>query len=289
MQIPGVRFPLCPYSNIKEYRSVTSSQRQLILVDRKNLSKVKPVKSLVKGLTKTGGRNNQGRLTAFRKGGGHKRKYRQITFKRNNLNGVVEAIEHDPNRSAFIARLKTDYGNWAYILAPEDLQIGQRIETSERAPFEPGNALPLKKIPIGSTIHNIELEPGRGGQFLRAAGAFGQLVEKITDKKLVRIKLISGEQRLINEEALATLGVVSNIDNKNQNLGKAGRNRWLGKRPVVRGVAMNPVDHPHGGGEGKTSGGRHPVTPWGRLTKGPKTRRTKRPNPFRLQDLNKRR
>jgi large subunit ribosomal protein L2 len=240
-------------------------------------------------LNKSGGRNNQGRLTAFRKGGGHKRKYRQITFKRNNLNGVVEAIEHDPNRSAFIARLKTDYGNWAYILAPQDLQIGQRIESGERAPIEVGNALPLRKIPIGSTIHNIELEPGRGGQFLRAAGAFGQLVEKMQDRKLVRIKLISGEQRLIHEDALATLGVISNIDNKNQKLGKAGRNRWLGKRPVVRGVAMNPVDHPHGGGEGKTSGGRHPVTPWGRLTKGPKTRRTKRPNPFRLQDLNRRR
>ena len=186
-------------------------------------------------------------------------------------------------------RLKTDYGNWAYILAPQDLQIGQRIESGERAPIEVGNALPLRKIPIGSIIHNIELEPGRGSQFLRAAGAFGQLVEKMQDRKLVRIKLISGEQRLIHEDALATLGVISNIDNKNQKLGKAGRNRWLGKRPVVRGVAMNPVDHPHGGGEGKTSGGRHPVTPWGRLTKGPKTRRTKRPNPFRLQDLNRRR
>lgn len=274
---------------MKEYNPRTSSQRQLILVDRRHLSKDKPVKSLATGLSKSGGRNNQGRLTAFRKGGGHKRKYRQITFKRNNLNGVVEAIEHDPNRSAFIARLKTDYGNWAYILAPQDLQIGQRIESGERAPFEIGNALPLRKIPIGSIIHNIELEPGRGGQFLRAAGAFGQLVEKMQDRKLVRIKLISGEQRLIHEDALATLGVVSNIDNKNQKLGKAGRNRWLGKRPVVRGVAMNPVDHPHGGGEGKTSGGRHPVTPWGRLTKGPKTRRTKRPNPFRLQDLNRRR
>jgi len=274
---------------MKEYNPRTSSQRQLILVDRRHLSKDKPVKNLATGLNKSGGRNNQGRLTAFRKGGGHKRKYRQITFKRNNLNGVVEAIEHDPNRSAFIARLKTDYGNWAYILAPQDLQIGQRIESGERAPIEVGNALPLRKIPIGSIIHNIELEPGRGSQFLRAAGAFGQLVEKMQDRKLVRIKLISGEQRLIHEDALATLGVISNIDNKNQKLGKAGRNRWLGKRPVVRGVAMNPVDHPHGGGEGKTSGGRHPVTPWGRLTKGPKTRRTKRPNPFRLQDLNRRR
>lgn len=274
---------------MKEYKPITSSQRQLILVDRRQLSKDKPVKSLVKGQTKSGGRNNQGRLTAFRKGGGHKRKYRQITFNRNKLNGVVEAIEHDPNRSAFIARLKTDYGHWAYILAPQNLQIGQRIESGDRAPLEIGNALPMKKIPVGHPIHNIELEPGRGGQFLRAAGAVGEMVEKISEKKLVRIKLTSGEQRLIHEDALATIGVLSNLDNKNQKMGKAGRNRWLGKRPSVRGVAMNPIDHPHGGGEGKTSGGRHPVTPWGHLTKGPKTRKTKKVNPFRLQNPNKRR
>ena len=232
------------------------------------------------GLNKSGGRNNQGRLTAFRKGGGHKRKYRQITFKRNNLNGVVEAIEHDPNRSAFIARLKTDYGNWAYILAPQDLQIGQRIESGERAPIEVGNALPLRKIPIGSIIHNIELEPGRGGQFLRAAGAFGQLVEKMQDRKLVRIKLISGEIRHINKNCKATIGEVSNSDQKNIKLGKAGRKRYLGFRPKVRGVVMNPVDHPHGGGEGRTSGGRNPVTPWGVSTKGKKTRNNKKTDIF---------
>ena len=276
------------YIEMKNYNPTTSSQRHLILIDRTGLSKDKPVKSLVKGNNKTGGRNNQGKLTSFRKGGGHKKKYRKITFKRQGLNGTVEAIEYDPNRSAFIAKILTDYNKWAYILAPHELQLGQRVESGERAPFEIGNALPMRKIPIGSDIHNIELEPGRGAQFLRAAGTFGTLVEKIQDSDLVRIKLRSGEQRLIHKDALATIGIVSNIDNKNQKLGKAGRSRWLGKRPVVRGVAMNPVDHPHGGGEGKTSGGRHPVTPWGRLTKGPKTRRIKKPNPFRLQDLNQR-
>jgi len=192
----------------------------------------------------------------------------------------VEKIEYDPNRSAFIARIRSDGGDLRYILAPNKLAIGQRIESGLKANISVGNSLPLSKIPIGTLIHNVELKPGHGGQLLRAAGSYGQLIQKFEDTCMARIKLISGEHRLVPSDCIATIGILSNVDNSNQKLGKAGRKRWLGVKPTVRGVAMNPVDHPHGGGEGKTSGGRHPVTPWGKLTKGTKTRNVKKVNPL---------
>ena len=268
---------------IKKYKPITPSQRGLSLIDRKILSKDKPVKTLTVGLTKKGGRNHQGKITSFKKSGGHKNKYRLIDFKRKNLNGYIEQIEYDPNRSTFIARVRSDEGKLSYILAPNKINIGQRIESGKKASINIGNTLPLSHIPVGTLIHNIELKPGHGGQLMRAAGSYGQLIQKFEKANLTRIKLVSGEHRLIPSECLATIGVLSNIDNSNQKLGKAGRKRWLGVKPTVRGVAMNPVDHPHGGGEGKTSGGRHPVTPWGKLTKGPKTRSVKKVNPLIIQ------
>ena len=268
---------------IKKYRPITPSQRGLSLIDRTSLSNDKPVKSLTKGLTKKSGRNHQGKITSFKKSGGHKNKYRIIDFKRRDLNGYVEKIEYDPNRSAFIARIRSDGGDLRYILAPNKLAIGQRIESGLKANISVGNSLPLSKIPIGTLIHNVELKPGHGGQLLRAAGSYGQLIQKFEDTCMARIKLISGEHRLVPSDCIATIGILSNVDNSNQKLGKAGRKRWLGVKPTVRGVAMNPVDHPHGGGEGKTSGGRHPVTPWGKLTKGTKTRNVKKVNPLIIQ------
>lgn len=285
--VPGVRIPLCPQYNlempIKKYKPITPSQRGLSLIDRNELSKTKPVKSLTKGLSKKGGRNNQGKITSFKKSGGHKNKYRQIDFKRRGLNGYVEGIEYDPNRSTFIARIRSDEGTLHYILAPHKLDIGKRIESGKNAPIAIGNALPLLYIPVGTLIHNVELKPGHGGQLIRAAGSYGQLIQKFEKAKLIRVKLVSGEHRLVSSECWATIGILSNLDNSNQKLGKAGRKRWLGIKPTVRGVAMNPVDHPHGGGEGKTSGGRHPVSPWGKLTKGTKTRSVKKVNPLIIQ------
>ena len=260
---------------LKSFKPNTPGQRGLVLVSRDSLWGGKPEKTLTVGLTKSGGRNNKGRVTARRRGGGHKRWYRIIDFKRNhhNVPATVERIEYDPNRSAFIALLQYEDGTKSYILAPQRLSVGDVITSGEKADIKPGNAMPLANIPIGTIIHNVELKPGKGGQIARSAGTYVQLVGR--DQSYSILRLNSGEQRMTRSECMATIGAVSNPDNKNIKLAKAGRSRWLGKRPSVRGVAMNPVDHPHGGGEGKTSGGRHPVTPWGKPTKGKKTRSNK--------------
>lgn len=261
---------------LKKYNPITPSTRQLISVDRSDLWKGAPEKSLVKGLAKSGGRNNLGRITAWKKGGGAKRKYRSVDFlrDRNDIEAVVERIEYDPNRTAFIALIKYSDGELSYIIAPQNLVVGAKIVSSKNADIKVGNCLPLKHIPIGTVLHNVEIKAGKGAQIARSAGAFAELIGKDADYVLVRLR--SGETRRVLSACKATIGVVSNADQKNVKLGKAGRKRWLGIRPTVRGVAMNPVDHPHGGGEGKTSGGRHPVTPWGKPTKGKKTRRNKR-------------
>ena len=261
---------------LKTYKPVTPSTRGLVLIDRSQLHKGRPVKELTEGLKKTGGRNHFGRITTRHIGGGHKRRYRMIDFKRRkfDISAVVERIEYDPNRTAFIALIKYDDGELAYILAPQRLKAGDRVVAGEKADIKPGNAMPLKSIPVGTIIHNVELKPGKGGQMARSAGSFVQLVGK--DQGMALVRLASGEQRLVQAECMATIGAVSNPDNQNTKLGKAGRKRWMGIRPTVRGVAMNPIDHPHGGGEGRTSGGRHPVTPWGKNTKGKRTRNNKR-------------
>ena len=265
---------------LKKFRPNTPGTRGLTLVDKKGLWTGKPFKSLTAGLSKKGGRNNTGRITMRRKGGGHKAKYRIIDFKRNksDIAGTVERIEHDPNRSSYIALIKYDDGEMNYILAPKDLKIGEKIIAGENTEIKIGNCMPMSNIPVGIDIHNIELKVGCGAQLARSAGSSTQIVGK--SDGYVAIKLPSGEQRKVREECKATIGVLSNIDKKNQKLGKAGRKRWLGVRPSVRGVAMNPIDHPHGGGEGKTSGGRDPVTPWGKPTKGKKTRNNKRTDKF---------
>ncbi len=260
---------------LKSFKPNTPGQRGLVLVSRDSLWSGKPEKTLTVGLTKSGGRNNNGRVTARRRGGGHKRLYRIIDFKRNHhdIPATVERIEYDPNRSAFIALLSYEDGTKSYILAPQRLSVGDVISSGPKSDIKPGNALPLANIPIGTIIHNVELKPGKGGQIARSAGTYVQLVGR--DQAYSILRLNSGEQRMTRSECMATIGAVSNPDNKNIKLAKAGRSRWLGKRPSVRGVAMNPIDHPHGGGEGKTSGGRHPVTPWGKPTKGKKTRSNK--------------
>ena len=269
---------------LRQVKPTTSSQRQLIQVNYGELSKVKPARSLLKGLPKSGGRNHQGRLTAFRKGGGHKRRYRLVDFKRNSFSeAIVASIEYDPNRSAFIAKVLDTSGSYHYILAPSGLKIGSKVESGIKVPIQVGNALPLRNIPVGTVIHNIELKPGHGGQYARSAGAFGVLIQKVEDGKYAQIRLKSKEQRLVPLDCMATVGVVSNPDHGRISLSKAGRSRWLRRRPTVRGVAMNPVDHPHGGGEGKTSGGRPSVSPWGKLTKGPKTRSPKKNSDLILQ------
>ncbi len=257
---------------LKTYKPTTPSRRQLVLVDRSALWKGKPVKTLTEGLARKGGRNNVGRITARRIGGGHKRTLRKIDFKRTkfDVRATVERLEYDPNRSAFIALLRYEDGEQAYILAPQRVRPGDTVIAGERVDVKPGNAMPMRNIPVGTIIHNVEMKPGKGGQIARAAGAYVQLVGKDAGYALLRVA--SGEQRMVRAECMATIGAVSNPDNKNIKLGKAGRKRWMGKRPSVRGVAMNPVDHPHGGGEGRTSGGRHPVTPWGKPTKGKRTR-----------------
>lgn len=268
---------------LKKYKPTTPSQRGLVRIDKSELWKGKPYKALTKGLTKTGGRNNLGRMTARHRGGGHKRLYRLIDFKRNKVgvSAVIERIEYDPNRSANIALVKYSDGEFSYILAPAKLKIGSEVISSPDADIKVGNCLPLKNIPVGTIVHNVEMKCGKGGQIARSAGASANIVGK--DSGYAQIKLSSGEVRLIPLECRATIGVLSNADKKNTNVGKAGRSRWLGKRPHVRGVAMNPVDHPHGGGEGKTSGGRHPVTPWGKPTKGKKTRKNKLTSKFILK------
>ena len=261
---------------LKTYNPTTPSQRQLVQVDREGLWKGKPVKKLTEGLTKSGGRNNAGRITARRIGGGHKQSYRIVDFKRRKFDvpATVERIEYDPVRTAYIALLNYEDGEQAYILAPQRVKAGDILISAEKADIKPGNAMPMRSIPVGTIIHNVEMKPGKGGQIARAAGGYVQLVGK--DAGYALLRLASGEQRMVRADCMATIGAVSNPDQKNINLGKAGRKRWLGKRPSVRGVAMNPVDHPHGGGEGRTSGGRHPVTPWGKPTKGKRTRSNKK-------------
>ena len=262
---------------LRTFKPVTPSLRGTVLIDRSELWKGKPVKGLTEGKPSTGGRNNQGRITSRFRGGGHKRAYRIVDFKRRAKLGMpatVERIEYDPNRSAFIALIKYQDGELSYILAPQRLKAGDTVIAAERADVKPGNAMPLSAIPVGTIIHNLEMKPGAGGKVARAAGSYAQLVGK--DQGYAQVKLMSGELRLVRGECMATIGAVSNPDNSNQQIGKAGRSRWLGRRPHNRGVAMNPVDHPHGGGEGRTSGGRHPVTPWGKPTKGAKTRVNKR-------------
>ncbi len=265
---------------LKTFKPATPGLRQLIIVDRSELYKGKPEKSLTVGLTKNGGRDNFGHVTSRRIGGGHKRKYRVIDFKRNKFDceATVERIEYDPNRTSFIALINYEDGEKAYILAPQRLKAGDKVISSEKADIKPGNAMPLRSMPVGTIVHNIELKVGKGGQLVRSAGCYAQVVGK--DSGYAQLKLSSGELRIVREECLATVGAVSNPDSQNVSLGKAGRSRWLGARPVTRGVAMNPVDHPHGGGEGRTSGGRHPVTPWGKPTKGAKTRSNKKTDRF---------
>jgi large subunit ribosomal protein L2 len=261
---------------LKNFKPVTPSLRQLVIVDRAELWRGKPVKTLTEGLAKSGGRNNTGRITIWHRGGGHKRRYRLVDFKRQKfgVSATVERLEYDPNRTAFIALIRYDDGELAYILAPQRLKAGDAVIADQRVDVKPGNAGPLRNLPVGTILHNVELKPGKGGQIARSAGTYAQLVGR--DGDYAQIRLMSGEIRRVRQECMASVGAVSNPDNQNTNLGKAGRKRWLGRRPTVRGVAMNPVDHPHGGGEGRTSGGRHPVTPWGKPTKGARTRRNKK-------------
>jgi len=260
---------------LRTFRPTSPGRRQLVIVDKGELYKGKPVKKLTEGLTKSGGRNNAGRVTAFRHAGGHKRSYRIVDFKRRKwgVPATVERLEYDPNRTAFLALIKYQDGEQAYIIAPQRLKAGDEIIANERVDVKPGNAMLLKSIPVGTIVHNIELKPLKGAQIARSAGAYAQVVGR--DAGYAQIRLSSGEVRMAPDNCMATIGAVSNPDNMNENWGKAGRSRHMGKQPSVRGVAMNPVDHPHGGGEGKTSGGRHPVTPWGKKTRGPKTRKTK--------------
>ncbi len=260
---------------LKTYKPTTPGQRGLVLIDRSGLWKGRPEKTLVEGLHKTGGRNNLGRMTVRHRGGGAKRLYRFVDFKRRkwDVPAFVERIEYDPNRTAFIALVKYEDGELAYILAPQRLAVGDKVVAGAKVDVKPGNAMPLSGMPIGSIVHNIEMKAGKVGQIARSAGSYAQFVGR--DAGYAQLRLNSGEVRLVREECMATVGAVSNSDHMNQNLGKAGRNRHFGWRPTVRGVAMNPVDHPHGGGEGRTSGGRHPVTPWGKPTKGARTRTNK--------------
>ncbi len=260
---------------LKTYNPTTPGRRQLVQIDRSDLYKGKPVKALTEGLSKSGGRNNTGRITARRIGGGAKRRYRIVDFKRRKFDvaATVERMEYDPNRTAFIALITYDDGEQAYILAPQRLKAGDKVIAGERVDVKPGNAMPLKSIPVGTIVHNVELKAGKGGQMARSAGTYVQLVGR--DAGYALLRLASGEVRMVRGECMATIGAVSNPDQANIKLGKAGRKRWLGKRPSVRGVAMNPVDHPHGGGEGRASGGRPPVSPWGK-PEGKKTRNKKK-------------
>jgi len=260
---------------IKKFKPTTPAQRYKTVTDFSELSKKRPEKSLLEPLKRTGGRNNRGRITMRRMGGGHKRRYRVIDFKRDKLGipAKVTSIEYDPNRSAFISLLAYRDGEKRYILAPHGLKVGDEVVSGPDADIHNGNALPIEKIPTGLFVHNIELVRGRGGQMARSAGSYAQLMAKEGNHALLRLP--SGEIRMVRRECYATIGQVSNLDHENISMGKAGRSRWLGRRPKVRGVAMNPIDHPLGGGEGRSSGGRHPVTPWGKPTKGYKTRRKK--------------
>ncbi|MBP0444970.1 50S ribosomal protein L2 [Roseomonas sp. SSH11] len=266
---------------LKHFNPVTPSLRGTVLVDRSELWKGKPVKQLTEGKNHTGGRNNHGRTTVRFRGGGHKQSYRYVDFKRRvkfNMPATVERLEYDPNRTAWIALIKYQDGELSYILAPQRLRAGDTVTAGDRVDIKPGNAMPLSAIPVGTIVHALEMKPGAGAKIARSAGTYCQLVGK--DAGYAQVKLMSGEVRVLRGECLASIGAVSNPDNSNQQLGKAGRRRWMGFRPHNRGVVMNPVDHPHGGGEGRTSGGRHPVTPWGKPTKGYKTRTNKRTDRF---------
>ncbi len=260
---------------LKHYNPTSPSRRGLILVDKSSLHKGGPIKALTEGKKKTGGRNNKGHVTSRGIAGGHKQRYRIIDFKRRtwDVEATVERLEYDPNRTAFIALVKYPDDSVAYILAPQRLAVGDKIIAAKKTDVKPGNAMELGQMPVGTIVHNVEMKPGKGGQIARSAGTYVQVVGR--DKGMVMVRLNSGEQRYIRSDCMATVGAVSNPDNANTNLAKAGRNRWKGIRPLTRGVAKNPVDHPHGGGEGRTSGGRHPVTPWGKPTKGARTRHNK--------------
>ncbi|MDQ2080791.1 50S ribosomal protein L2 [Xanthobacteraceae bacterium Astr-EGSB] len=265
---------------LKTFKPTTPGQRQLVIVDRSALYKGKPVKALTEGKPATGGRNNNGRITVRFRGGGHKQSYRLVDFKRSKADqpARVERIEYDPNRTAFIALLKYEDGTQAYILAPQRLAEGDTVVSGEHVDIKPGNAMPIGNMPIGTIVHNVELKIGKGGQIARSAGTYAQIVGR--DQEYVIVRLNSTEQRLVHGRCRGTVGAVSNPDHMNTSIGKAGRNRWLGRKPHNRGVSMNPVDHPLGGGEGRSSGGRHPVTPWGFPTKGKKTRVNKKTTKF---------
>jgi len=272
---------------LKNFNPRSPGQRQLVQIDRSQLHKGGPEKALTEGLKKTGGRNNTGRITSRHIGGGHKRRYRLIDWKRNKFDAAatVLRLEYDPNRTAFIALVEYEDGEKRYMLAPQRLNVGDKVISGEKVDVKPGNAMPLKNMPVGTIIHNVEMKPGKGGQLIRSAGTYGQLVGR--DQGYAQIKLTSGELRIVRGECMATVGAVSNPDHMNTNDGKAGRTRWKGRRPSVRGVVMNPVDHPHGGGEGKSSGGRHPVTPWGKPTKGYKTRKNKKTDQYIIKKRKK--
>jgi len=272
---------------LKTFKPTTPSQRQLVIVDRSSLYSGKPVKALVEGQISTGGRNNLGRITSRFRGGGHKQAYRKIDFKRTKTEPAkVERIEYDPNRTGFIALIKYSDGEQAYILAPQRLSVGDTIVAGEAVDIKPGNAMPLGGMPVGTIVHNVELKIGKGGQIARSAGTYAQIVGR--DQDYVILRMSSTEQRLVHGRCMATVGAVSNPDNMNISIGKAGRKRWMGRMPHNRGVSMNPVDHPLGGGEGRSSGGRHPVTPWGFPTKGKKTRKNKSTNKFIMLSRHKR-
>jgi large subunit ribosomal protein L2 len=272
---------------LKNFKPVTASLRGTVLIDRTGLWKGKPVKALTEGKNHSGGRNNHGRITSRFRGGGHKQSYRIVDFKRRKFDvpGVIERLEYDPNRTAFIALVKYEDGELAYILAPQRVKAGDAVVAGVKVDIKPGNAMQLSSIPVGTIIHNIEMKVGAGGKIARSAGTFAQLVGK--DSGYAQIKLMSGEVRIVRSECIASIGAVSNPDNMNQKLGKAGRMRWLGFKPHNRGVVMNPVDHPLGGGEGRSSGGRHPVSPWGQPAKGFKTRGNKRTDSLIIRRRNK--
>ncbi len=260
---------------LKTFNPTSPARRGLILVDKSALWKGGPVKALTEGKKKTGGRNNKGHVTSRGIAGGHKQSYRFIDFKRRqwDVEGTVERIEYDPNRTAFIALVSYGEGDVKYIIAPQRLAVGDKVIAAKKTDVKPGNAMEIGQVPVGTIVHNVEMKPGKGGQIARSAGTYVQVVGR--DRGMVIVRLNSGEQRYVHANCMATVGAVSNPDNANTNLAKAGRNRWKGIRPLTRGVAKNPVDHPHGGGEGRTSGGRHPVTPWGKPTKGARTRSNK--------------
>ena len=272
---------------LKKFNAITPGQRQLVIVDRSDLWKGKPEKTLTEGKNKNGGRNNKGHITARHRGGGHKQRYRIIDFKRSkwDVEATVLRLEYDPNRTCHIALIEYTDGEKAYILAPQRLQAGDKVIAGEKTDVKPGNSMPMKNMPVGTIIHNIEMKPGKGGQIARSAGTYAQLVGR--DQGYAQIKLASGELRMVRGECVATIGAVSNPEHLNEKKGKAGRNRWMGRRPSVRGVVMNPVDHPHGGGEGRTSGGRHPVSPTGVCAKGGVTRKNKKTDKFIIRSRKK--